>query len=74
MSSSPHHPYSHAIAPFALRRLAAAKALGISVRLLDQMLKEGQIPHARVKGVVLIPVASLQQWLTDQTSKNGGQA
>lgn len=74
MSSFPHHPHSHDIAPLALRRLAAAKALGISVRLLDQMLKEGQIPHARVKGVVLIPVASLQQWLADQVSKSGGQS
>jgi excisionase family DNA binding protein len=65
--------------PLALRPREAAKALGISPRLLWQLTKDGQIPCVRVgsgkRRTVLYPLADLQAWLTRQaaTSKGGEQ-
>lgn len=54
--------------PLALRPREAAKALGISPRLLWQLTHDGQIPCVRVgngtRRTVLYPVADLQAWLT----------
>jgi excisionase family DNA binding protein len=61
----------------ALRPREAAKALGISVRTLWQMTKNGIIPSVTVGGnqrrIHLYPVSLLQDWLTRQaaTSKVG---
>jgi excisionase family DNA binding protein len=63
--------------PLALRPREAAKALGISPRLLWQLTKDGQIPCVRVgsrkRKTVLYPLADLQAWLTRQaaTAKEG---
>jgi excisionase family DNA binding protein len=63
--------------PLALRPREAAKALGISPRLLWQLTKDGQIPCVRVgsgkRRTVLYPLADLQAWLTRQaaTAKGG---
>jgi excisionase family DNA binding protein len=65
--------------PLALRPREAAKALGISPRLLWQLTKDGHIPCVRVgsgkRRTVLYPVASLEGWLTRQaaTAKGGEQ-
>ena len=64
--------------PLALRPREAAKALGISPRLLWQLTKDGHIPCVRVgsgtRKTVLYPVAELQAWLARQTAaKEGGQ-
>ena len=54
--------------PLALRPREAAKALGISPRLLWQLTKDGQIPCVRVgsgkRKSVLYPVDQLQACLT----------
>jgi excisionase family DNA binding protein len=50
----------------ALRMAEAADALGISKRLLEEMVGTGRIPHLRINTVVLFPVASLMQWLKEQ--------
>jgi excisionase family DNA binding protein len=66
-------------APLALRPREAAKALGISPRLLWQLTKDGHVPCVRVgsgtRKTVLYPVADLQAWLTRQaaTAKGGEQ-
>ena len=56
--------------PLALRPREAAKALGISPRLLWQLTKDGHIPCVRVgsgkRQTVLYPLADLQAWLTRQ--------
>jgi excisionase family DNA binding protein len=56
--------------PLALRPRAAAKALGISPRLLWQLTKDGHIPCVRVgagkRRTVLYPVAELERWLARQ--------
>lgn len=65
--------------PLALRPREAAKALGISPRLLWQLTKDGHVPCVRVgngkRRTVLYPLAELQGWLSRQTSaaKGGGQ-
>jgi excisionase family DNA binding protein len=64
--------------PLALRPREAAKALGISPRLLWQLTKDGHVPCVRVgsgkRRTVLYPVAELQAWLTRQaTAAKGGE-
>ena len=60
----------------ALRPREAAKALGISPRLLWQLTHDGHIPCVRVgggkRGAILYPTAVLQAWLSAQTAANGG--
>jgi len=62
--------------PLALRPRYAAKALGISERLLWQLTKDGHVPCVRVgngkRQTVLYPVADLQAWLTHQAEAAKG--
>jgi excisionase family DNA binding protein len=48
----------------ALRSREAARALGISPRLLWQLTHDGQIPFVRVGRTILYPMADLQAWLS----------
>lgn len=62
----------------ALRPREAAKALGISPRLLWQLTKDGRIPCVRIGGLkrrtVLYPLADLQAWLSHKaTTTTGGE-
>jgi excisionase family DNA binding protein len=63
----------------ALRPREAAKALGISPRLLWQLTHDGQIPCVRVgtskRRAVLYPTSELQAWLSRQaeSAKGDGQ-
>jgi excisionase family DNA binding protein len=64
--------------PLALRPREAAKALGISPRLLWQLTKDGHVPCVRVgsgkRRTVLYPLADLQAWLTRQAAvAKGGE-
>jgi excisionase family DNA binding protein len=60
------------IPPLALRPRHAAKALGISERLLWQLTHDGHIPCVRVgsgkRQTVLYPVADLRAWLSRQAA------
>jgi excisionase family DNA binding protein len=60
----------------ALRPREAAKALGISPRLLWQLTKDGHIPCVRLgsgkRRTVLYPLADLQTWLTRQAAPAKG--
>jgi excisionase family DNA binding protein len=60
----------------ALRPREAAKALGISPRLLWQLTHDGHIPCVRVgsgkRRTVLYPTADLQAWLTRQAEAATG--
>ena len=62
--------------PLALRPREAAKALGISPRLLWQLTKDGHIPCVRVgsgkRRTVLYPLVDLQAWLTRQAAASKG--
>lgn len=62
--------------PLAMRPYNAAKALGISPRLLWQLTKDGAVPCVRVgsgkRKTILYPVAELQAWLAQQTRAGKG--
>ncbi len=62
--------------PLALRPREAAKALGISPRLLWQLTHDGHIPCVRVgsgkRRTVLYPTADLQAWLSRQADNSKG--
>jgi excisionase family DNA binding protein len=47
----------------AMRPREAAKALGISERLLWEWTSWGLVPHIRLGKAVLYPVDSLREWL-----------
>jgi excisionase family DNA binding protein len=49
----------------------AAQAIGVSERHLRNTLSE--IPHVRIGGRVLVPVAPFQEWLRDQAKAGKGQ-
>jgi excisionase family DNA binding protein len=57
----------------ALRPRDAAKALGISERLLWDWTHHGDIPHVRMGRTILYPVDAVQTWLRNQaaTAKGG---
>ena len=48
----------------ALSPAEAAESLGISERLMREILSE--LPHTKIRSRVLIPIESLKQWLRDQ--------
>jgi excisionase family DNA binding protein len=62
--------------PLALRPREAAKALGISPRLLWQLTKDGRIPCVQIGGTkrrtVLYPLAELQAWLSRKAATTTG--
>jgi len=62
--------------PLALRPREAAKALGISQRLLWQLTHDGHIPCVRIgngrRRAVLYPMVDLQAWLARQTKAMAG--
>lgn len=67
---------TQSVQSLALRPREAAKALGISPRLLWQLTHDGVIPCVRVgsgkRRTVLYPTASLQAWLTRQAEAAKG--
>jgi excisionase family DNA binding protein len=65
-------PRPLAIDPLSLRPADAAKALGISERLLWRWTREQLVPHVRIGNVVLYPVDELQRWLNERTTRIAG--
>lgn len=64
---------AHDTSTLALRPRDAAKALGISPRLLWQLTKDGHVPCVRVgsgkRQTVLYPVVDLQTWLSRKANE-----
>lgn len=52
-----------AVEPLALRPRNAARALGISERLLWDWTRTEGVPHVRIGNVTLYPVEVLKNWL-----------
>ena len=67
---------TESIQTLALRPREAAKALGISPRLLWQLTHDGVIPSVRVgagkRKTVLYPMADLQAWLSRESEAAKG--
>jgi len=57
------------INPLSLRPADAARAIGISERLLWQWTREQWVPHVRIGNVVLYPVEELGRWLNERTTR-----
>ena len=55
----------------AMRPREAAKALGISERLLWDWTNRGEVPHVRIGKAVLNPVDVLRRWLDEQAAGKG---
>ena len=47
----------------ALRKEAAAAALGIGVRKLEELTLSGKIPHRKIGRMIVYPVDHLKAWL-----------
>jgi len=56
----------------AMRPREAAKALGISERLLWQWTHKGIVPHIRQGKVTLYPVDTLREWLRKRSETSFG--
>jgi predicted DNA-binding transcriptional regulator AlpA len=70
-------PITDATAPdrLALRRREAAKALGISERLLWSLTNQGLVPQVRFgTKAIAYPVRELQDWLAEQAAGGRGCA
>ncbi|NLX12760.1 MAG: helix-turn-helix domain-containing protein [Phycisphaerales bacterium] len=57
----------------ALRPRDAARALGVSERTLWEWTKAGTIPHRRIGGCLLYPVAALERWINQQGNGQGSK-
>ena len=55
----------------AMRAREAAKALGISERLLWDWTDRGVVPHIRLGKAVLYPVDALREWLQRDAKTTG---
>jgi len=53
-----------------MRPREAAKALGISERLLWEWTDRGKVPHIRLGKAILYPVDSLRDWLKKQAQQD----
>ena len=54
----------------AMRPREAAKALGISERLLWEWTDKGIVPHVRLGKRIVYPVDVLREWLRQQAQHN----
>lgn len=52
----------------AMRPREAAKALGISERLLWDWTNRGEVPHVRIGKAILYPVDVLRRWLDEHAA------
>lgn len=55
----------------ALRAPQAARAIGISPRLLATLTAQRRVPFVRINTVVVYPVPELQRWLSEEVAKEG---
>jgi len=62
-------PQSEPTTPrLALRPREAAKAIGISPRLLWTPTKRGEVPHIRLNKAVVYPVEALRRWMDERAT------
>lgn len=59
------------LSPIAVRPQQAAEMIGVSERTLRELIRQGEIPIAKLNRAVLIQVSELQAFL-DRRSQRGG--
>lgn len=62
---------SKATESLSLRPREAAEAIGVSERTLWTWTKEGIVPHVKIGGTVLYPIAELRGWLSRKANEGG---
>lgn len=60
--------------PIAVRPQQAAEMIGVSERTLRELLRQGEIKHAKLDRAVLILVSELKAFIERRTQKEGGEA
>lgn len=60
--------------PKLLRRDEAAQALGISVRTLIKIIRNGDLAATKIGGSTRVRLDELQRFLSDQTQRRGQAA
>jgi excisionase family DNA binding protein len=71
MSDSLFKPQHSPPPTLAVRSSEAARILGISKRTFAELVKDGEVPFARLRGVKVYPVESLARWLAERCNKEG---
>ncbi|MFG0246374.1 MAG: helix-turn-helix domain-containing protein [Phycisphaerales bacterium JB052] len=67
-----HHSKPHA--PIAVRPQQAAEMIGVSERTLRELMRQGEIPFAKLDRAVLIQVRELEAFIERRTSKGGASS
>lgn len=60
--------------PIAVRPQQAAEMIGVSERTLRDLLRQGEIPHAKLDRAVLILVSELKAFIDRKSQHEGGEA
>lgn len=61
-------------APLAVRPQQAAEMIGVSERTLRELIRQGEIPHAKLDRAVLILVSELKAFIDRKSQHEGGEA
>ena len=60
--------------PIAVRPQQAAEMIGVSERTLRELMRQGEIPFAKLDRAVLIQVSELEAFIERRTVKGGEQS
>jgi hypothetical protein len=61
---------TNAAPSLALRREPLAKAMGVNVKVIDELTRENRIPHLRLTDrLVIYPVGAVADWLAAEAGK-----
>lgn len=60
--------------PIAVRPQQAAEMIGVSERTLRELIRQGEIPHAKLDRAVLILVSELKAFIDRKSQHEGGEA
>lgn len=60
--------------PIAVRPVQAAEMIGVSERTLRELLRQGEIPHAKLDRAVLILVSELKAFIERKSQHDGGES
>lgn len=69
-----HHLSQQKPEPIAVRPVQAAEMIGVSERTLRELLRQGEIPHAKLDRAVLILVSELKAFIDRKSQHEGGEA